>query len=427
VWLLLACTDPARDVVASSPGAVEGDADTDTDTDTDTDADVEITNPVISGDHPDPSVLYAEGAYWLVATVDSGDIPVWTSPDLVNWELATDGLFGRSTTPGDSLEIDGYHYCHIWAPEIVELGAGSYMLSFTASRYTTPQSPCPDYGEDGGVYLAWASHPTGPFADADHPWEPLPAGGQVSTCALRDQLPRSLDVASADCQGGYCHQVIRLDSHVFHDPADGRWWLAYAWYTNTPPLVEWEASNLGEHVSLVQLDGNDPFAVACDAGVPQIHAANPHDAATLEKLAASCDGCDQMLSNTRGRYDEELTRDGYSWGVAEAPAMVRHGELVYLFVSGSAWDSAYYHTYWVAAPTVEELSWENPDRLAGRFLVPHDGQSFGHGSVVERDGELFFVHHRLDHEACLAGDCSRDVWVTPLTFEGDAVVAEWPR
>jgi hypothetical protein len=439
--LVAACTHPV-DAVRADPGAapaVEDTGRTDTagtgDTAaTGTAAPVVAVNPVLAGDHPDPSVLRtveSDGTvrYWLVATVDTGDIPVWTSTDLVTWELASSGIFGVSGGAGDSIEIHGRHYCHIWAPELAQLGPDSYLLSFTASRYDTPQSPCPAYGEDGGVYLAWSARPTGPFADADHPWEPLPAGGQIATCALRDELPHSLDLVSPDCQGTWCHQVIRLDSTIVADPADGRWWLAYAWYTNTPPLVDWETTNLGEHVSLTQLDGADPFAVVCDTSVPQVHAANPHDSATLATLAASCDGCDTMLSNTRGRYDEEMTRDGFSWGVAEAPVLLRHGDLVYLFVSGSAWDSAWYHVYWVAAPTVEELSWENPARIAGRFLIPSDDQAFGHGSIVAGpDGSsLYMVHHHLDHAACLAGDCSRDVWVTPITFEdhGDGRGAVW--
>lgn len=456
----LACRGP-DDVRAGAPGgasggdtsegadtAADGGADSAGETGANADsgdsggADVLVaTNPVLAGDHPDPHVLRVvqddgTARYWLVATVGSGvDLPVWTSTDLVQWTQASAGVFGRGGTPGSSLEIHGYHYCHVWAPELVELGPDSYMLSFTATRYATPQSPCPDYAEDGGVYLAWASAPTGPFADDDHPWEPLPAGGQISTCALRDQLPRSVDVASGDCQGSWCHHVVRLDSTVARDDATGRWWLGYAWYTNTPPLVGWETSNHGEHVGLVELDAADPFAVVCDADVPQVHAVNPHDDALLADLAGYCDGCADDLSMTRGRWDEEMTRDGVSWGVAEAPTLLRRGGLVYLLASGSAWDSAYYHVYWVAAPTVEELSWEDPDRLAGRFLVPGDGQSFGHGSVVVGpDGEsLFYVHHRLDHEACQAGDCSRDVWVSPLAFEdrgdgrGDVwIVPRWP-
>lgn len=396
-----------------------------------------VTNPVLAGDHPDPHVLRTvEGdgtaRYWLTHTVGSGaDLPVYTSTDLATWTLATPGLFGVPSNPGGSIALNGRHYCHLWAPELTELGPGSYQLSFTATRYDAPQSVCPPYGEDGGVYLAWSASPTGPFADAAHPWEPLPAGGQISTCGIREQLPRSVDVAAPDCQGTFCHHLVRLDSTVWRDPADGRWWLGYAWYTNTPPMVAWERANAGEHVSLVQLDAADPFAVVCDPAVPQVHVGNPHDAAALSALAASCPGCDQMLSNTRGRLDEEMVRDGVSWGVTEGPSLLRRGGWVYAFLSGSAWDSAYYHVWFVAAPTVEGLSWEGDQRLVGRLLVPSDAQSFGHGSVVlGPDGEtLFYVHHRLRHDACRDGwDCARDVWVTPLAFEdrGDGRGEIWP-
>jgi hypothetical protein len=36
------------------------------------------------------------------------------------------------------------------------------------------------------------------------------------------------------------------------------------------------------------------------------------------------------------------------------------------------------------------------------------------------------VHHHLDHSACLAGNCSRDVWVTPLEFDGEDIVPVRP-
>ncbi len=402
---------------------------------------LEGQNPVLPADHPDPGVVRVSGpagaTYHLTSTVhNGGDFPRYTSSDLIHWDAAAQGLLGRTNAPDSSMEINGAHFCSRWAPELVELGPGSFMLSFTAQRYAAPQSPCPGYAEDSGVYLAWSPTPEGPFALPEKPWEPLPAGGQISNCPLRPELPHSVDVASGDCQGTYCHHIIRLDSSAFFDPSTGRWWLAYAWYTNTPPLVPWELDNHGEHVHLVELDASDPFAVRCDLGVPQIHAGNPHDGATLARLAASCPGCDQMLSMSRGRQGEEMARDGVSWGVVEGPSLLRRGEYVYLFLSGSAWDSAYYHVYWVAAKSVEELAFDNPGRLVGRFLIPSDGQSFGHGSaVLGPDGERwYFVHHRLDHAPCKEqGWCARDVWVSPIEFEdrGDGLGAvhvrpRWP-
>jgi hypothetical protein len=269
----------------------------------------------------------------------------------------------------------------------------------------------------------------------------------VSTCPaeIRENLPRSLWTSSEDCQGGSCHQVIRLDSDVFRDPATGRWWLAYSWYTNRPPMVPWEEANHGEHVSLVELDASDPFAVICDLDVPQLHVANPHDGDTLAALGSACVGCDERLSMTRGRFGEELVFDGFSWGIVEGASLFRRGDWVYLLISGSAWDSAYYHVYWVAAPTVEELALGSGARLVGRYLIP--GQpvpgdpaspdwAFGHGTaVLGPDGDAwYFVHHRLDSTACRGpGDCRRDVWVSPIAFEdhgdglGDVHIApRWP-
>lgn len=197
--------------------------------------------------------------------------------------------------------------------------------------------------------------------------------------------------------------------------------MAYAWYTNTPPKVPWEVDNFGEPVSIVELDKAGPFAVRCDPLVTKVFAANPHDAATLDRLAKSCPNCGEMLSMTKGRFGEELSHEGVSgWGVVEAPSLFRRGDYVYMLASGSAWDSPYYHVYWAAAKTVEGLAHDDPSRLVGRYLIPSDGQSFGHGTaVLGPDGEnWYFVHHHLDSGPCAAdGDCPRDVWVSPIEFE----------
>jgi beta-xylosidase len=397
---------------------------------------IEATNPVLPIDHPDPDVLRVVGAdgkptYYLTATVDTGDIDVFTSKDLALWKKEEKGLFGRASTKGRSLEIHGRHYCAIWAPQLFELGPSSFLLSFTASRFAAAQVPCPVYGENGGSYWATASSPLGPFATDDRPLEPA-AFGASPTCAIANDLPRSRDVVADDCQGGFCHHVVRLDGHVFRDPKDGRVWGAYSWYTNTPPLVDFEKQNHGEHVHLVELDPKDPRYVRCDASTPQVFVANPHDNTTKTRLQSSCPRCGEMLAFGKGRQDEDVTRDGVAWGVVEGASLVRHGDHVYLFISHSIWDSAYYSVYWAAAKTVEELRYENAKRLVGRFLIPSKGQSFGHGSpVLGPDGTtLYFLHHRLDHGPCKAlGSCGRDVWLSPIEFEdrGDGLGPAWVK
>jgi beta-xylosidase len=387
---------------------------------------VEVTNPVLGVDHPDPDVLRVVGAdgratYYLTATVGTGDIDVFTSPDLTTWTKAPNGLFaaGARSVKGKSLAINGREYCSIWAPQLAQLGPSSFLLSFTASRFATAQDGCPAYGENGGTYWATASSPLGPFAPASRTAEPA-AFGASPACAIRDSLPRSRDLVTDDCQGGFCHQMVRLDSHVFRDPKTGRAWAAYSWYTNTPPLVQFEKDNYGEHVHIVELDSADPRYVKCDASTAQVFAANAHDDATRAKLAAYCPRCTEKLAFDKGRFDEDFVRDGFSWAVVEGASLVRRGEWVYLFVSGSLFDSAYYTVFFVAAKTVEELSVDNPNRLVGRFLIPSQDQSFGHGSpVLGPDGQsLYFLHHRLQHGPCKATcSCARDVWVSPVDFE----------
>ncbi len=388
---------------------------------------IEVTNPVLSGDLPDPDVLRVESngqvTYYLVHTIGTaGDIPIYVSRDLVHWSRLPSGVFGQVSQPGSSLGFPNGHFCSLWAPDLTQVASGVFMLSFTATRWSEPQPNCPGTAEDSGVYLASSSVVTGPYATSQHPWEPFPAGANEATCpqATREALPHSVAYASGGCQSNYCHKIIRLDSDTFHDPATGRWWLSYAWYTNIPPLVPWEEGNYGEHTSIVELDPSDPFAVRCDPNTPQIFLANSHDQDLLARLAASCPRCSEMLSFTRGRYGEEVVRDGHSWGVVEGPNLFRRGAYVYALISGSLWDSPYYHVFWVAAPTVEELAYTNPNRIVGRFLIPSLGQAFGHGTaVLGPDGQhWYFVHHRLDSNACQAsGDCSRDLWITPIEFE----------
>jgi hypothetical protein len=226
--------------------------------------------------------------------------------------------------------------------------------------------------------------------------------------------------ATPTCSGDRCDRTMRLDSAHFLDEATGRRWLAYSWYTPSPPESEWEKDNHGEHVTVTELDRDDPLVVRRDPLPVEILAGNPHDAPTLEKLRASCDRCGEGLSMTMERSGAESVHDGRSWGVNEGAALFRRGGWVYLLMSGSLWDSPTYHVYWVAARSVEGLSVGAPDRLVGRYLVPSRGMSFGHGSpVLGPDGKRFYyVHHRLRADACRASDdCARDVWVSPIEFE----------
>lgn len=241
--------------------------------------------------------------------------------------------------------------------------------------------------------------------------------GARPDCPHAARLPRSVPWASSNCQGARCDHIVRLDQEVWEDPLTGRWWMAYSWFTNSPPLGDWERANHGDHVSITELDRDDPFSVKCDLEVPQIHAGNPQDRRTLTALEDSCPRCGEMLSFTRGRFGEEIQRDGASWGVNEGAGLFRRGDQVYVLMSGSGYDSPYYNVFWAAAPTVEQLGYDSGQRIVGRFLIPSNDQGFGHGTpVLGPDGRTwYYVHHRLDSTRCQRqGDCSRDVWISPI-------------
>jgi len=100
-------------------------------------------NPVLSGDHPDPSVLKDGEDYYL--TLSSFDaypgLPLWHSRDLVNWQPLGHAI---NTNVGA-----------IWAPDLVKHG-GRYYIYFPARQ-----------GDNGtrSNFVVWADRITGPWSE----------------------------------------------------------------------------------------------------------------------------------------------------------------------------------------------------------------------------------------------------------------------
>lgn len=102
-------------------------------------------NPVLAGDHPDPSVLRDGDDYYL--TLSSFEaypgLPIWHSRDLVNWEP-----IGHAITRNVG---------SIWAPDLVR-HKGRYYIYFPARRG----------GTEGSVrsnYVVWADDIRGPWSE----------------------------------------------------------------------------------------------------------------------------------------------------------------------------------------------------------------------------------------------------------------------
>lgn len=108
------------------------------------------TNPVIEESLPDPTIIRAEdGYFYLYATEDTRNTPIYKSPNLVDWEFVGTA-FTKATRP--DFEPKG----GIWAPDI-EYIDGKYVLYYALSRWGGEWT-C-------GIGRAVSDRPEGPFTD----------------------------------------------------------------------------------------------------------------------------------------------------------------------------------------------------------------------------------------------------------------------
>ena len=111
-----------------------------------------VTNrqPVIDMSAPDPTVIRAEdGTFYLYATEDTRNVPIFHSANLVDWKLVGTAFTDNSRPKW--LPKGG-----IWAPDIQRVG-GKYYLYYAKSVWG---------GEwDAGIGVAVSNNPAGPFVD----------------------------------------------------------------------------------------------------------------------------------------------------------------------------------------------------------------------------------------------------------------------
>jgi arabinan endo-1,5-alpha-L-arabinosidase len=107
-------------------------------------------NPVIPSSLPDPTVIKAaDGYFYLYATEDTRNIPIYRSIDLVNWTFVGTA-FTNATRP--TFEPGG----GLWAPDINYIN-GKYVMYYSMSVWGGEWT-C-------GVGVATADSPQGPFTD----------------------------------------------------------------------------------------------------------------------------------------------------------------------------------------------------------------------------------------------------------------------
>jgi beta-xylosidase len=107
---------------------------------------LQVSNPVIPGDVPDPSVIRAGDGYWATGTSSewAPHFPLFHSKDLVSWKQA--GAVFQSPP--------AWSEANYWAPELME-DKGQFFIFYTARKKGGPLCAA----------VATAAQPQGPYTD----------------------------------------------------------------------------------------------------------------------------------------------------------------------------------------------------------------------------------------------------------------------
>ncbi|WBO21551.1 family 43 glycosylhydrolase [Sphingomonas abietis] len=99
-------------------------------------------NPIMAGDHPDPTILKDGGTYYMTFSsfLSYPGLVIWRSTDLVNWHPVGPALHQRIGT--------------VWAVDLVR-HEGRYFLYIPAAQD----------GEEWRIYAIWADRIEGPWSD----------------------------------------------------------------------------------------------------------------------------------------------------------------------------------------------------------------------------------------------------------------------
>ncbi|MET7805688.1 glycoside hydrolase family 43 protein [Micromonospora chersina] len=130
-----------------------------------------FTNPVVRTDAPDPQAIRVGDTWYLFHTNSGGrNVPVLTSPDLVDW-----------TPAGDALpELPAWADAgKTWAPEVIQLAPDRFALYYTVADRASGRQ-C--------LGRAVAATPLGPYRDdADGPLVcQAELGGSIDASPYRD-------------------------------------------------------------------------------------------------------------------------------------------------------------------------------------------------------------------------------------------------
>ena len=127
--------------------------------------------PVITSNFPDPAFINVGGTYTAFSTTNGNqNIPIATSPDFASWTVT-----GQDALP----TLPSWATGNTWAPDIIQLADGTFVLYFCATARSAPSMHC----------VGTATSPTveGPYTANDTVFAcPTAQGGAIDPAAFQD-------------------------------------------------------------------------------------------------------------------------------------------------------------------------------------------------------------------------------------------------
>ena len=121
-----------------------------------------LANPILPGSYPDPSICYADGAWYIVNSSFEyfPGLPIHRSTDLVNWELIGHALHREEQVTSAVNLVDVASDGGIHAPSIRCRNGRFYVI--TTNVYTPPE---PGHPTEFVNFVVTAEDPAGPWSD----------------------------------------------------------------------------------------------------------------------------------------------------------------------------------------------------------------------------------------------------------------------
>ncbi|MCJ1286442.1 hypothetical protein MMC26_005787 [Xylographa opegraphella] len=131
-----------------------------------------ITGPAITSNFPDPAIITVGNTYYAFATGSGGlNIPIATSSDGSTWTNTNTDALPRAGSWSNGQNI--------WAPDVVRLSSGSFVLYYAATSAANTSSHC--------IGAATSDSVTGPYTPvADAIACPISRGGAIDPAGFAD-------------------------------------------------------------------------------------------------------------------------------------------------------------------------------------------------------------------------------------------------